>query len=106
MEPELSRFRIAIDDATHVGELIMNRGQKLNVMDRTFFEELGQALDYLESNDRVNAVLLWAEGKLFTAGLDLKAMGTLMDPSRHRHTPSSHATAEQHLMHAMNLPSR
>jgi len=79
--PALTRFRIAIDDNTHVGEVIMSRGEKLNVMDRAFFEELGVALEYLEASDRVNAVLLWAEGKLFTAGLDLKAMNTLMDPN-------------------------
>ena len=77
----LTRFRVEVDEVARVGEVVLNRGDQLNVMDPTFFEELGAALQSLDESDQVNVVLMWAEGRVFTAGLDMKAMGSLMDPS-------------------------
>eukprot|EP01098_Paradermamoeba_levis_P016644 TRINITY_DN9085_c0_g1_i1.p1 TRINITY_DN9085_c0_g1~~TRINITY_DN9085_c0_g1_i1.p1 ORF type:complete len:284 (-),score=84.79 TRINITY_DN9085_c0_g1_i1:113-931(-) len=58
-------------------EIVLNRGQKLNTMDMQFFEEIGRAADQIEEDDEVRVGLIWAEGKVFTAGLDLKAMSSL-----------------------------
>lgn len=73
--PKFERFRIDIFE-NGVAEVVMNRGNKLNVMDNVFFEETGKVFEFIESSPKVNCALLWAEGKLFTAGLDLKVMGS------------------------------
>jgi enoyl-CoA hydratase/carnithine racemase len=62
-------FRVSINN--FVAELVLNRPGKLNVVDFAFFEELGGHLKRLESDEAVRVVLIWAEGRLFTAGLDL-----------------------------------
>ena len=77
MAPQLERFRIDIKD-NGVAEVVMNRPNKLNVLDHTFFEEVGKVFDFIEASPKVNVAVLWAEGKLFTAGLDLKSTGSLL----------------------------
>eukprot|EP01122_Echinamoeba_exundans_P008633 TRINITY_DN2892_c0_g1_i2.p1 TRINITY_DN2892_c0_g1~~TRINITY_DN2892_c0_g1_i2.p1 ORF type:complete len:211 (+),score=28.06 TRINITY_DN2892_c0_g1_i2:29-661(+) len=62
-------FRVSTEG--FVAELVLNRPRKLNVVDFGFFEELGEHLKRLEMDESVRVVLIWAEGKLFTAGLDL-----------------------------------
>jgi enoyl-CoA hydratase/carnithine racemase len=54
-----------------VVEVVLNRAAQFNVVDDKFFEELYSILSEIEANEAANVVLLWAEGKLFTAGLDL-----------------------------------
>eukprot|EP01060_Flectonema_neradi_P029127 TRINITY_DN3955_c0_g1_i1.p1 TRINITY_DN3955_c0_g1~~TRINITY_DN3955_c0_g1_i1.p1 ORF type:complete len:319 (+),score=45.57 TRINITY_DN3955_c0_g1_i1:64-1020(+) len=56
-----------------IAEVVLCRGDKLNVMDNTFFEELKDAFDSLSENEKVRCAVLHAEGKHFCAGLDLKA---------------------------------
>eukprot|EP01100_Stratorugosa_tubuloviscum_P013223 TRINITY_DN650_c1_g1_i1.p1 TRINITY_DN650_c1_g1~~TRINITY_DN650_c1_g1_i1.p1 ORF type:complete len:313 (-),score=139.26 TRINITY_DN650_c1_g1_i1:66-905(-) len=53
-------------------EIILNRPQKLNSMTDLFFTEIGHAFEQFNNDTQINAILLWAEGKLFTAGLDLQ----------------------------------
>lgn len=63
-------FRVEIKN--FVAELVLNRPARLNTVDFAFFEHLGNILRQLERDENVRCVLIWAEGKLFTAGLDLK----------------------------------
>jgi len=79
--PALTRFRIDIKD-NGVAEVVLNRPNKLNVMDDIFFTEVGVAFDFIEKSPQVNVAVLWAEGRLFTAGLDLKSMGGVMAPGK------------------------
>lgn len=53
------------------------RPKSLNAMNPLFFSELAQAFKAIGQSDRVRVVILQAEGKLFTAGLDLKEAGNL-----------------------------
>lgn len=64
-------FRVDVRD--FIAEVVLNRPQQLNVVDFGFFEELARHLREAEGNDNVRVVIVWAEGKLFTAGLDLKS---------------------------------
>lgn len=41
-------------------------------MNPTFFEEISQVFKKINQSDSVRAVILQAQGKIFTAGLDLK----------------------------------
>jgi enoyl-CoA hydratase len=70
---------IRVERHGHIGEVVLARPEKLNAMSRAFFFEIKQAFEELDADRDVRAVVLWAEGKHFTAGLDLKeAMGGVL----------------------------
>ena len=70
---EYERLKVVKDTAAKgIAEVILNRPKQYNVMDNTFFTEIGSAFRALDEDNEVNVIILWAEGKLFTAGLDLK----------------------------------
>ena len=53
--------------------MILNRPEKMNVMDELFFKEIGQVFTQMSFDRAVKVILLASEGKVFTAGLDLKS---------------------------------
>jgi len=72
-----------------VAHVAMNRPEKLNAMNGTFFSEVGKAFGDLDANPDVRAVVLSGNGKHFTAGLDLKESASVLggaegDPARVR----------------------
>jgi enoyl-CoA hydratase len=67
---------IRIDRRGQVAEIVLNTPEKLNAMSMKFFYEIKRAFEELDRDDDVRAVLVWAEGRLFTAGLDLKEAAT------------------------------
>lgn len=72
-----------------VAHVAMNRPEKLNAMNGTFFSEVGKAFKALDANPDVRAVVLSGNGKHFTAGLDLKESASVLggaegDPARVR----------------------
>ncbi|MDA8197417.1 MAG: enoyl-CoA hydratase-related protein [Actinomycetota bacterium] len=67
---EFECFEIAVEDS--IGHLRLNRGDKRNAMNPTFFEELPRAVTELAQNDEVRAIVLYSNTKDFTVGLDLK----------------------------------
>lgn len=63
---------IRIDRRDHVAEVVLNTPDRLNAMSIKFFHEIKAAFEQLDLDPDVRAVVIWAEGRLFTAGLDLK----------------------------------
>jgi enoyl-CoA hydratase len=63
---------IRIDRRGHVAEVVLNTPDRLNAMTTKFFHEVKDAFEELDADPAVRAVVLWAEGRLFTCGLDLK----------------------------------
>jgi len=63
---------IRIDRHGHVAEVVLSTPERLNAMSMKFFYEIKRAFQELDLDAEVRAVVLWAEGRLFTAGLDLK----------------------------------
>lgn len=57
----------------HVAEIILCRPRKLNAMSPSFFAQLNAAVDRASVDPSARCVLIWAQGKAFTAGLDLVA---------------------------------
>ncbi|XP_050699933.1 delta(3,5)-Delta(2,4)-dienoyl-CoA isomerase, mitochondrial-like [Eriocheir sinensis] len=49
----------------------LNRPDKLNAMNGVFWREIGECFDKLADDPSCRAVVLGAEGRIFTAGLDL-----------------------------------
>jgi len=76
MEEEKSPFRV--DKDGHVTWLILDRPEKRNTMNAAFFEELIRLFQEFDQDPEVRVVIIRAEGKSFTAGLDLVEMGSLL----------------------------
>ena len=64
---------IRIDRIGHVAEVVLNNPEKLNAMAPVFFEDIRQAFQEIDKDPEIRVAVLWAEGRLFTAGLDLYA---------------------------------
>lgn len=62
----------------HVAQLILNRPDQRNAMDMAFFDTLRAHFKALDADPEVRVVVLSAEGKSFTAGLDLIAASALL----------------------------
>lgn len=78
---------VSIDGA--IAYVALNRPEKLNAMNGTMFREIGDAFRMLDRQHTVRAIILSANGKHFTAGLDLKESGDMLnfgegDPARIR----------------------
>lgn len=65
--------RLRIDRNGHVAEVVLNQPDRLNTMDNAFFQDVRNAFTQIDRDPEIRAAILWAEGRLFTAGLDLKA---------------------------------
>ena len=57
--------------------ITLNRPERLNAINFELIEEFLDYLDYLENNYDIHVVILTGEGRAFSAGLDLKDMGSL-----------------------------
>jgi enoyl-CoA hydratase len=69
-------FRIERDGL--VASLILNRPEKRNTMNREFFHGLSRHFREFDQDPEVRVVLVRAEGKSFTAGIDLVEMAPMM----------------------------
>jgi enoyl-CoA hydratase len=64
----------AIETGAHVATLWLNQPERRNAMGPAFWKELPLAMQELDTDPEVRAVVLAAKGPHFTVGLDLKAM--------------------------------
>ena len=64
-----------------VGRIVVDRPHRMNTINIDLLDELDTAIDLLEDDDDVRAVLLVGEGeKAFSAGADVQSMATSADP--------------------------
>jgi len=73
---EKGPFKIVKKD--HVAYLILNKPEKRNAMAHDFFTLLVEIFDEFNLDPEVRVVVIKAEGKSFTAGIDLMQLGSLM----------------------------
>ena len=71
----MSYSTILFDGADGVATITLNRPARLNALTNTMFRELGAALDAVEADPELRAVLLTGEGRGFCAGADLAGDG-------------------------------
>jgi len=64
---------IELDTAGPVATITLNRPEKLNAFNQMMLVELGQALDRIEADDDIQAVVLSGNGRAFCVGFDLEA---------------------------------
>ena len=65
-------IELRFPSSEHVAEIVFCNPKKLNVLGVEFFNQLDEALDAIESNKAIRCAILRADGRMFTAGLDLK----------------------------------
>jgi enoyl-CoA hydratase len=65
---------ILLSHQDHVGIITLNRPQALNALCEALVSELGHALDTLEADDSIHAIILTGSEKAFAAGADIKEM--------------------------------
>lgn len=65
----------------HVGRITLDRPDRLNAMNADFWNELPAAVRALDASGDVRAIVIDANGKHFTAGLDLGMFGAPPDPA-------------------------
>ena len=73
-KPETNTY-IRLEKKGNVAEVILDRGKQLNKMDEDFFDFFHEAITQADADPEVRVILVWAEGPIFTAGLDLFKAG-------------------------------
>ena len=56
----------------HIAHVILSRGEELNTMIKDFWTELPNLIDEISNEAQARVILISAEGKHFTAGMDLR----------------------------------
>ncbi len=74
--------RISIEQCGHLLLIGLNRPAKRNAFDRQMLDELAMAYAQMEDTRDVRCGVLYAEGEMFTAGLDLAALAPTIAASR------------------------
>ncbi len=71
-----------VEEENYVASVILNRPEKRNTMPTGFFRDLKDLFEELDNRDTVRVIVIRAEGKSFTAGLDLmEASSFWQEPS-------------------------
>ena len=70
--------RIKVDMDGHIAWLILNRPESRNTMGVVFFQELKERFEQFDKDPNVRVVVIRAEGKSFTAGIDLAEFDSLL----------------------------
>ena len=66
---EYKCFKHSLKD--HIAHVILSRSEELNTMTKDFWTELPNLIDKISDEGQARVILLSAEGKHFTAGMDL-----------------------------------
>jgi len=65
---------IIVETKGRVGVVTLNRPNALNALNSTLIKELNTALDILEADDAIGAIVITGSQKAFAAGADIKEM--------------------------------
>jgi enoyl-CoA hydratase len=75
----MSYDTITVERADGVATVIMDRPEKLNAMNRKFFDELPLVMHELSADPVISAAVLTGRGRAFSAGGDIGMFPALMD---------------------------
>jgi enoyl-CoA hydratase len=97
---------IRLDKKDHVAEVVLDNPKKLNAMAPIFFQEIKQAFEEIDNDPEIRCAILWAEGKHFTAGLDLFASaGGLLAPNTDESPVTKNYQFYKHVMYLQDCIS-
>lgn len=75
----MSYTSLALSVENHVAHLELNRPEKLNAMNRAFWQEMVDAFAEIDERTDIRSVVISGRGRHFTAGLDLNDFADLFD---------------------------
>lgn len=58
-----------------IGFIILNRPEQLNTFNVSFAKQLNESLNQMDANEEISVVVIKANGKHFSTGIDLKSFG-------------------------------
>ena len=70
--PSFETLAVSLD--AHVATVRLNRPEKANAMNAAMWQEIRQAFEWVDQTPEVRVAVLQAEGRYFTAGIDLQMM--------------------------------
>jgi enoyl-CoA hydratase len=76
----MTNQRLRVDRVGQRAEVVLSNPGQLNAMNRGFFHAIRDSFRQLSADPEVRVVLLWAEGRVFSAGLDLSDTAGLLPP--------------------------
>lgn len=65
---------LILDLKEPIALITLNRPKSLNALNSELYAELNKALDVIEKNDKIRALVITGEGKAFVAGADISEM--------------------------------
>ncbi len=71
--PKMAFQTLLYDERDSIGYLTLNRPEKLNALSQTLMAEFREALEGIEANSDVRAVILTGAGRAFSAGFDIES---------------------------------
>lgn len=66
----MSEERVIVEIDGPIAEVRLNRGAKHNGLDRPMFDGINAAIEQLQGNNAIRAIVLYGDGPSFCAGLD------------------------------------
>ena len=69
---------LKVEEKDHIAWLTLNRPEKRNIMGLVFFKDLSEHFKRFDEDPNVRVVVIKAEGKSFTAGIDLMEFGPIL----------------------------
>lgn len=69
---QFETLTVTLED--HIATVRLNRPEKANAMNATMWQEIRKAFQWVDATPDARVAILQGEGKLFTAGIDLKMM--------------------------------
>jgi enoyl-CoA hydratase/carnithine racemase len=71
---EIGSGLVKVDVDGHRADVVLNRPEKRNAMNRALLSDLLQAIEEVQEDTEVRAMTLLGEGPVFSAGMDLEMM--------------------------------
>jgi enoyl-CoA hydratase len=97
---------LKIEKDGHITWITLNRPEKRNTLTLEFFENFIDLFPRLDDDPDVHVVVIKAEGKSFTAGLDLMEAGSMFDQSPGADAREKTRKMILHLQESMNVIER
>jgi methylglutaconyl-CoA hydratase len=95
---EYQRILVAVDDATGVCRITLNRPDKRNALDPLTIDELTDALAWTDADERVRVIVLEGKGRDFCSGLDLAVLAEMQGASVEEQLADADALADLFLL--------
>lgn len=100
----MSTVDVEVVEEGEIALVGFNRPQALNALNSQFAEDLGKAVDQLNDEEKIRAVIVTGKGRAFCAGGDLAEFKAAADPKQFLHELAGSVHKSVLKMRGMNAP--